>query len=230
MAVKASEKEVLKLDHVRKTYHVGERDLHALDDVSFTIHKGDFITLLGPSGSGKSTLLHMMGLLDSPSSGKVYIDGIDVSSMDDSKKARIRGKKIGFIFQSFNLIPSITAFENVVLPMLICEDFSQSKQKAAIDLLERVGLKNRMHHYPGQLSGGERQRVAIARALVNDPELILADEPTGNLDTKTGSEILKIFKELNALGKTVVIITHDVGITKLTRETIRIIDGKVNGG
>ncbi len=220
---------LVELKNVIKTYRTGERDLNALDNLSLSVCNGDFITILGPSGCGKSTLLHILGLLDTPTSGSVLIDGLNANSFSDEKKSRIRGQKIGFVFQTFNLIPSLTALENVTLPSLVCEKHSDPK-KVAEDLLHDVGLGSRMHHYPSQLSGGEKQRVAIARALINNPELILADEPTGNLDSKTGSQILKIFEGLNKKGKTIIIITHDISITQITKKTIRLLDGRMVGG
>ncbi|HLD60157.1 MAG TPA: ABC transporter ATP-binding protein [Candidatus Bilamarchaeaceae archaeon] len=220
---------LVELKNVIKTYRTGERDLNALDNLSLSVCNGDFITILGPSGCGKSTLLHILGLLDTPTSGSVLIDGLNANSFSDEKKSRIRGQKIGFVFQTFNLIPSLTALENVTLPSLVCEKHSDPN-KVAEDLLHDVGLGSRMHHYPSQLSGGEKQRVAIARALINNPELILADEPTGNLDSKTGSQILKIFEGLNKKGKTIIIITHDISITQITKKTIRLLDGRMVGG
>jgi putative ABC transport system ATP-binding protein len=221
-------KEVIKLEKVEKVYQMGEGvEVKALCGVDLVIKENELVSVLGPSGSGKSTLLHMMGLLDSPSSGKVYIDNIDASTMSGDERAKIRGNKIGFVFQTFNLINSLSALENVELPLLLRTSDGKKRREKAKSLLEQVGLGDRMYHRPGQLSGGQRQRVAIARALVNDPEVVLADEPTGNLDSKTGQEILKILKGLHKEGRTIAIITHDEYITRVTKRVIRLMDGKV---
>jgi putative ABC transport system ATP-binding protein len=220
-------KEVLRLEDIRKVYHMGDHiTVEALKDIDMVIHQNELVSIIGPSGSGKSTLLHIMGLLDSPTSGKRYIDGIETSTMDDEEQARIRGEKIGFVFQTFNLIPSLTALENVELPLLLCRKQCKDRLKQAKSLLEKVGLGDRLDHLPSQLSGGQRQRVAIARALVNNPEIVLADEPTGNLDSKTGHEVLQLFKELHKEGRTIIIITHDEYIAKTTKRIIRIRDGQ----
>jgi putative ABC transport system ATP-binding protein len=218
-------KEVLKLVNVSKIYDMGAVKFSALDKVSFTVHEGELICVLGPSGSGKSTLLHIMGLLDTPTSGARYIDNIDTTRMSEPDQAKVRGRKIGFVFQRFNLIPNLTAAENVELPMVLA-DIPNRKQKAR-KILESLGMSDRLDHYPSQLSGGQMQRVAIGRALVNEPEIILADEPTGNLDSKTGKEVLEILKTLHEQGKTILIITHDESITKIAERIIRIRDGKV---
>ncbi len=221
-------KEVLRLDGVRKVYDMGHGlKVEALRSIDLTVTKGEFVSILGPSGSGKSTLLHIMGLLDSPTSGKRYIDGIETSTMKEDEQANVRGDKIGFIFQTFNLIPSLTALENVELPLMLRKKDGAQRRKKAADLLEAVGLEERLDHHPNQLSGGQRQRVAIARALVNDPEIILADEPTGNLDSKTGKDILQLLSSLHGQGKTIVIITHDEYITKVTERVVRIKDGMI---
>ena len=222
------EREVLRLENVCKVYNPGKsNETNAVCDIDFHVYAGELTGILGPSGSGKSTLLHIMGLLDRPTQGKVYIDEIDTSLMDDAAQARIRGKKIGFIFQAFFLVPSLTAIENVELPLVIYGVPAEERQKKATSLLTRLGLGNRLNHLPGQLSGGERQRVAIARALVNDPEILLADEPTGNLDSKTGQEVLTIFDELHHEGKTVILITHDESVVRITEKVIRVRDGHV---
>jgi len=221
-------REIIRLEGIRKTYLMGEGvTVEALRNVNLQIKKGEFVSILGPSGSGKSTLLHMVGLLDSPTSGKRYIDGIDTSTMGEDEQARIRGLKIGFIFQTFNLIPSLTALENVELPLMLCRGNCKGRREKAAELLRQVGLGERLNHHPSELSGGKRQRVAIARALVNEPELILADEPTGNLDSKTGQDILELLKSLHGRGVTVVIITHDQYITKVTDRVVRIKDGMI---
>ena len=203
----------------------------ALRGVDLKIKKGEFITIIGPSGSGKSTLLHMIGVLDRPTSGKIFLDGIDISKLNDSELARLRGKKIGFVFQFFNLYPTLTAQENIELPMLILECDKKKREEKALNLIEMVDLEKRAGHLPSQMSGGERQRVAIARAIVNDPEIVLADEPTGNLDTKTGSEIMKLFSRLQEEeNMTIVMITHELEIAKYAERSIHLIDGKIVRG
>lgn len=222
-------KDVMKLENVTKTYTMGEGiKVHALRGVTMRICKNDFAAILGPSGSGKSTLLHVMGLLDTPSSGKRYVDGIETSTMSEDEQARIRGEKIGFVFQTFNLISSLTALENVELPMMLREGDGAKRRKRAAELLEQVGLGDRLDHLPGQLSGGQRQRVAIARALVNDPEILLADEPTGNLDSQTGHEVLSIFKKLHKEGRTIIIITHDRYVAEQAKRMLKLMDGHIN--
>jgi putative ABC transport system ATP-binding protein len=221
-----TQKPVVVLKNVFKTYRIGSASLNALDNVNISILEGEMVSILGPSGSGKSTLLHVIGLLDTPTSGYREIGAVDTSTMSESAQSKLRGNKIGFVFQRFNLIPSLTALENVSLPLVITSKDVDRKQKAA-KILTSLGMGNRLDHYPSQLSGGQMQRVAIARALVNDPDVILADEPTGNLDSKTGKEVLEILKNLNSQGRTVVIITHDESITKHTQRVIRIVDGKV---
>ena len=219
--------ELIRLEKVSKIYTMGEDRLYALNNIDLTINRGEFASILGPSGSGKSTLLHVLGLLDEPSGGKLFLDGIDVHKLNETERARLRGKKIGFIFQMFNLIPSLTVLENVTLPALIYEASPKEAEAKAIKTLDGIGMAQRLSHYPNQLSGGQRQRVAIARALINDPEIIFADEPTGNLDTKTGHDVLSMFHELHEGGKTIIIVTHDLGITKMTHRTIKIVDGKI---
>ena len=221
-------KEVVKLVGIRKIYNMEDGvSVEALRNLDLSILESEFVSILGPSGSGKSTLLHIIGLLDSPTSGRRYIDGVETSTMDEDQQAEVRGKKIGFVFQTFNLVPSLTALENVELPLLLQSVDSEKRKKKATQVLEAVGLGDRLDHLPNQLSGGQRQRVAIARALVNDPELVLADEPTGNLDSKTGHQILAILKELNDQGRTIVIITHDEYIAKTTKRIVKIKDGHV---
>ncbi|MBI5222860.1 ABC transporter ATP-binding protein [Candidatus Micrarchaeota archaeon] len=219
-------KPVLSLKNLTKSYKMGSSTLTALDNVSLDIYEGELVCILGPSGSGKSTLLHIMGLLDSPTSGLRFISGIDTSSMSDNDQATVRGSKIGFVFQRFNLIPSLTALENVALPLVITASKSDRTARAQ-QMLSSLGMGERLSHYPNQLSGGQMQRVAIARALCNNPDIILADEPTGNLDSKTGYEVLEILKSLNASGKTIVVITHDEAITKIAQRVVRIKDGKM---
>ena len=229
MAKAPNGKPVLKLDGIWKTYTMGEAEVHALKDFSMEVREGEYISVLGPSGSGKSTLLHMMGLLDVPTKGQVSIDGIDASEMSEDRRAGLRGKKIGFVFQVFNLVPSLTALENVALPLMIAGAGKAEREKKAASVLRNLGMGDRLEHLPSELSGGQRQRVAIARALANDPELILADEPTGNLDTKTGDEVVRIFNELNSRGKTLIVVTHDESIAEHAGRMIRIRDGMLYG-
>ena len=222
-------KEVLKLDTACKTYVMGKGiEVNALCNAYLTVNEGEFLCVLGPSGSGKSTLLHIIGLLDRPSAGHVFIDGKDISKMTPEEQAKIRGKKIGFVFQTFNLVPSLRAWENVALPLVIQGVGVAERRERAVKILTDLGMGDRADHYPSQLSGGQRQRVAIARALSNDPRVILADEPTGNLDTKTGNDVLNIFKKLHDEGRTVIIITHDEEITKVAERIVRIRDGTLN--
>lgn len=222
--------EVLKLSQVYKVYTLGEEKVTAVDGVSLSIKKGDFVALIGPSGSGKSTVMNLVGCLDTATTGEIYLKEINIQKLTESDLAQIRGKSIGFIFQTFNLIPSLDALENVALPMMFQNIPRTIRMKKAKALLEQVGLKERMYHLPNQLSGGQRQRVAIARALVNDPEIILADEPTGNLDTKTGDEIMDLLTSLNKKGRTIILVTHNPELTKLANKVMTLKDGKIIGG
>jgi len=222
-------KSVIELDQVSKTYKMDEVQVQALDNVDLKIKNKEFMAIMGPSGSGKSTLLHMIGCLDRPSSGKIFLDGTDISKLNDSQLARVRGKKIGFVFQTFNLYPTLTAQGNVELPMIIIEKDKKIRKGRALELLKVVGLEERAKHLPSQLSGGERQRVALARALANEPSFILADEPTGNLDSKSGTEIMKIFVKLNEEGKTIVVVTHDTIIASHSKHIIKVKDGRIIG-
>jgi putative ABC transport system ATP-binding protein len=218
---------ILKLDNVCKTYKLGEEKVGAVCNASIEIKKGDFIAIMGPSGSGKSTLMNLVGALDLPNKGRIFLENKDIAHLHESDLAQIRGKKIGFIFQQFNLIGTLTAKENVMLPMMFQEISSEEREKRALKLLEQIGLKDRVNHKPNELSGGQQQRVAIARALANDPEVILADEPTGNLDSHTGHDILSLLKELNKKGKTIIMVTHDENIAKEAKKIIHIIDGQI---
>lgn len=221
-------KAVIELVDVWKVYQMGEVEVPALKGISFKIKQGEFVAIIGASGSGKSTTMNMVGCLDVPSKGKVYLDSQNIVNMDESQLAITRGKKIGFIFQTFNLIPSLNAMENVFLPMTFQGYQENEKYKRAKELLTRVGLGERMHHRPSQLSGGERQRVAVARSLANNPEMVLADEPTGNLDSKTGKQIMQLLTDLNRKdGKTIVLVTHDLNIAKGAERVIKLKDGKV---
>ena len=218
---------VIKLKDVGKVYQMDEVKVQALKKIDLEVNKNEFLAIMGPSGSGKSTLLHMIGCLDRPSYGKVFLNGVDISKLNDSQLARLRGKEIGFIFQTFNLYPTLNALENVELPMMIIEKNKKERKQRALELLKMVGLEGRAEHLPSQLSGGERQRVSIARALANDPNLILADEPTGNLDSKSGDGIMKTFVKLNESGKTVVVITHDQNIASHAKKIVKIKDGEI---
>jgi putative ABC transport system ATP-binding protein len=219
---------VIELHNVEKIYNEGkENELKVLKGINLEIKEGEYASIVGPSGSGKSTLMHIMGCLDRPTRGKVLIDGQDVSKLSDEQLARIRREKIGFIFQQFYLIPVLTAIENVKIPMNLNNSKQIDKDVKAKELLKLVGLEHRVNNFPNQLSGGEMQRVAIARALANDPKIILADEPTGNLDTKRGEEIINLLEKLNKQGRTIIIVTHDLSIAKRAKRKIMIKDGEL---
>jgi len=218
---------IVKVEDLKKDYILGKVDVPALQGLSFEVDLSEFVSITGPSGCGKSTLLHLIGCLDHPTSGKVLLDGTDVSGLDDNQLAEIRNKKIGFVFQTFNLLPRMSAVENVELP-LIYGNFSPAQMtEKAMKMLDKVGLKHRAGHRPPELSGGERQRVAIARALVIDPSIILADEPTGNLDSKSSEEIMSIFQKLNQEGVTIIMVTHEHDIASCTKRNIHLKDGKI---
>lgn len=219
---------LIRIEQLSKQYRMGGELLKALDEVSLTVHHGDFLAIIGPSGSGKSTLMNVIGCLDAPTSGKYWLDGEEVSRLKDNKQAEIRNQKIGFIFQGFNLLSRLTAIENVELPLIYRGIPAKVRREQAIAALAKVGLEDRIHHRPVELSGGQQQRVAIARALAGNPPILLADEPTGALDTKTGKEVMGFIKELNVLGHTIVLITHDPVISEQAKRVVRIMDGKLN--
>ena len=219
---------VVEAEGISKVYRMGEITVEALQDASVTIEEGELLAIMGPSGSGKSTLMNLIGCLDKPTSGTLKIDGAEIGRLSDRELARLRGRTIGFVFQTFNLIPRVNALANVLLPMGFTRLLpKRQREERARALLEQVGLGERLKHMPSQLSGGERQRVAIARALANDPKLILADEPTGNLDTKTGAQIMELFGRLNQQGRTIVVVTHDPNIAGHARRKIHLLDGRI---
>jgi len=228
MVTKSKQRTLIELKNVKKYYFMGDNVVKAVDGITLEIKEKEFIAIMGPSGSGKSTAMHMVGSLDIPTSGKIFLDGVDISLLTESRLAQIRGKKVGFIFQSFNLIPNLTAKENVMIPMTFQNQSTEESLAKAEELLELVDLGDRMEHYTNELSGGQQQRVAIARALANDPEVILADEPTGNLDTKTGEMVIDFLKKLNQQGKTIIMVTHDSDLAKKHADKIYWLkDGKI---
>ena len=218
---------VIELKHIYKDYPLGENVVKVLKDINLEVAEGEYVSLMGPSGSGKSTLMNIIGALDTPTSGKYLLNGIEVDLLTDDELAEIRNKEIGFVFQTFNLLPRLTALENVMLPLIYAHIPRKERLERAKSVLADVGLADRMDHRPNQLSGGQRQRVAIARALVNDPSIILADEPTGNLDSKSSEEIMKLFDKLNDRGNTIIIVTHEPDIASHTKRLVKLLDGKI---
>jgi len=224
---KKKKEEIIRLKKVHKDYRMGDSIIRAVCDINITINKGDFIAIVGPSGSGKSTMMNMVGALDIATRGDIFLDSLNIEHLEESELAQIRGRKIGFVFQTFNLIPTLTALENVTLPMIFQRVPHSERVERAKKLLTDIGLGERLTHLPKQLSGGERQRVAVARALANNPEVILADEPTGNLDSKRGEEIAEMFNKLSKEGKTIILVTHDHDIAKYADKIYHLRDGKI---
>jgi ABC-type lipoprotein export system ATPase subunit len=225
--------EFIELHDICKTYHLGELDLPVLRGISQQVAQSEFVALMGASGSGKSTLMNIMGCLDHPTSGEYWLDGREISRLTAKERARLRNRMIGFVFQSFNLLPRMTAFENVVMPLMYCRDnlTERDMERRAAELMEKVGLSGRLHHRPSQLSGGEQQRVAIARSLIGHPQVLFADEPTGNLDSRTSEEILDLFQQLNHMDRiTLIMVTHDPGVAQHAQRIIRIRDGLIDSG
>jgi putative ABC transport system ATP-binding protein len=220
------EKEIIRVEGLEKIYQVGEQQVRALDGVSLIIDKNEYVAIMGPSGSGKSTMMNILGCLDTPTAGSYILNGRDVSKLDD-ELAQVRNQEIGFVFQSFNLLPRYTALQNVELPLMYAGYGKERRRLMAQEALRRVGLDERMHHLPSQLSGGQRQRVALARAMVNSPSIILADEPTGNLDSKTSREVMALFDEVHAAGNTVILVTHEEDIARYAHRIITLRDGKI---
>ncbi len=220
-------KEIIRLEKISKHYHVGSEIVKALQEVNLSINKNEFVAMMGPSGSGKSTLMNMLGCLDTPTSGHYHLNGMDVSKMSDNELAEVRNKEIGFVFQTFNLLPRSTALENVMLPLIYAGISKHERIRRAEEALASVQLADRINHKPNELSGGQRQRVAVARALVNKPSLILADEPTGNLDSKTSVEIISLLEEIHRMGNTIVLVTHEEDIAEHAHRIVRLRDGKI---
>ncbi len=227
MEIMEGKKEIIRINGVKRVYKLGNQPVNALDGVDLTIRENEYVAIMGPSGSGKSTIMNILGCLDTPTEGTYILNGTDVSNMDDANLANIRNREIGFVFQSFNLLPRYTALENVALPLIYAGYTKDERDKMARQALDRVGLGERMMHKPSELSGGQRQRVAIARALINNPSIILADEPTGNLDSSTTADIMNLFEQLYNNGNTLIVVTHEEEIALRARRIIRLRDGKI---
>ncbi len=224
------EQEFFRMTGIHKVYPLGDEELHVLKDINLRIEQGEYLSILGPSGSGKSTLMNIIGCLDTPTKGSYILHGRQVDDMNEKELARLRSKEIGFVFQNSQLLPRLTAQQNVELPLIYADVSTKERKRRAKEMLERVGLSDRMEHYPNQLSGGQQQRVAIARALVGNPSILLADEPTGALDQKTGKQVMQLFQSLNDEGRTVIMITHDMNVAANARRTVHIIDGELTEG
>ncbi len=222
--------EFFRMTGIHKIYPLGDEELHVLRDINLRIEQGEYLSILGPSGSGKSTLMNIIGCLDTPTRGSYILHGRQVDDMNEKELARLRSKEIGFVFQNSQLLPRLTAQQNVELPLIYADVSTKERKRRAKEMLERVGLSDRMEHYPNQLSGGQQQRVAIARALVGNPSILLADEPTGALDQKTGRQVMQLFQSLNDEGRTVIMITHDMNVAANARRTVHIIDGELTEG
>lgn len=218
---------LIRFDKISRRYQMGGETIHALREVTLTITRGEYVAIMGPSGSGKSTLMNIIGCLDTPTSGTYHLNGVDVSDMDDNELADVRNREIGFVFQTFNLLARSTALHNVELPLIYSGVNADERRSIALEAIENVGLTDRMHHKPNELSGGQRQRVAVARALVNRPSILLADEPTGNLDSQTGEEIMALFEQLSQKGNTIILVTHEEDIARHARRILRIRDGLI---
>jgi len=227
LSLKFSDMSLIRLQNISRRYQMGAETVHALRDVSLEILRGEYVAIMGPSGSGKSTLMNLIGCLDTPTSGKYELNGSQVSELNDNQLAEVRNREIGFVFQTFNLLPRSNALHNVELPLIYAGVPADERRRIALEAISQVGLADRMHHKPNELSGGQRQRVAVARALVNKPSILLADEPTGNLDSKTGREIMALFAELSHQGNTIIVVTHEEEIARQSRRIIRILDGLI---